>query len=102
MVFYEPVLIDLTDEKGNVHQFTAEPFVAPYGEMIYRPTPTPLPIGPVPSEHGPIFPISPVKLPLHDRPDIDTPLLGAPGLHHFGLGLDTKSNCLYSLVREFD
>ena len=100
-IFYEPVIVELQDDNGQWHKFGAEPFVTPYGNTLYPDAPS-IPAG-TPAPHGPVFPlqqISPVKLPIpNDRNDIDSPTIGAPAIRRFGLGLDTKNHCLYSVVR---
>lgn len=75
-------------------------FVTPHGNAIY-PGPFFDSI-PIPDEHGTLFVIAPVELPIpKNRTDIDGLFLGAPALTHFGLGFDTKENRLYSIIRTF-
>lgn len=97
--FYDPVRITLTDDKGNLQSFDVAPFVTPHGDQIYPVVAPGAIVGPLPPHHGAVFPISPVKIPIPaNRTDIDEPLMGAGFLRTAGLGLDTKSNCLYSII----
>lgn len=100
--FYDPVRIVLTDDKGQTQSFAAEPFVTPDGDQLYpdaAPWGTGAIVAALPPQHGAVFPISPVKVPIPaNRNDIDEPLMGAGFLRTAGLGLDTKANCLYSII----
>lgn len=100
VTFYDPVRLVLTDDQGQTQSFVAEPFVTPDGDQIY---PDVAPSGPVvgelPPQHGAVFPISPIKVPIPaNSVDIDEPLMGAAFLRTAGLGLDTKHKCLYPII----
>lgn len=97
--FYQPVELILTDDNGQAHIYSAEPLVTPRGAHDAAPGGNGSVVGEMPPQHGAVFPISPVKVPIPShRHDIDEPLMGAGFLCAAGLGLDTKGKCLYSII----
>jgi len=98
--FYDPVRITLTDDNGQTYSFDFNPFVTPHGDQIYPDAAPGGVVAPMPAQHGAVFPISPVKVPIPaNRKGIhDEPLMGAAFLRGAGLRLDTKGNCLYSVI----
>lgn len=98
--FYSPVSLELRATDGRILYTTLEPFVTPRGARIHTGITEDL-SGETPDLSAPVVSISPVKLPIpKDRDDLETPLLGAPGLSRLGLGIDPKNNCLFAVMEE--
>lgn len=98
--FYSPVGCELRATDGTILYSNLEPFVTPRGARLHTGIPEDL-SAETHDPSAPVVPISPVKLPIpEDRDDLETPLLGAPGLGKLGLGIDQKNNLLFAVLED--